>query len=166
MWLSSSIAAVALLGLTGLRHLSVLGPRLVPWSVLLFAAGLLVAARVGHELGLWERLAGVVGQGEGFGDLLRVAGAGALGADLVNNLPAYLAFEPVAGSPVRLVALLIGVNAGALITPWVSLATMLWPARLGVLGAPIPWRRYILLGAVAAPLTVVAATAALTLLAG
>lgn len=82
--------------------------------MLLFAAGLLVAAGVGHEIGPAERLAGVVGQGEGFADLLRMAGAGALGANLVNTLLAHLAFEPTAGSPVRLVALLTGVNAGAL----------------------------------------------------
>src|SRR5699024_7769468 len=112
------------------------------------------------------RLAGALGEGEGVVDLLQVAGAGALGANLINNLPAYLAFEPAAGSPVRLVALLIGVNAGALVTPWASLATMLWHARLGVLGAPIPWRRYILLGVVSAPVTVVAATVALALAAG
>lgn len=163
VWLSSSVAAVVLLGLTARRRVEVLSLRLVPWPVLVFAAGLLVAAGVGHELGLGEHLAALTGRGEGFADLLRVAGLGALGANLVNNLPAYLAFEPAAGGPVRLVALLIGVNAGALITPWASLATMLWHARLGVLGAPIPWRRYMLLGAVAAPVTVVAATAALAL---
>lgn len=166
VWLSSSIAAVVLLGLTAARRPAVLGLRLVPWPVLVFAAGLLVAASIGHELGLGERLAGALGEGEGVVDLLQVAGAGALGANLINNLPAYLAFEPAAGSPVRLVALLIGVNAGALVTPWASLATMLWHARLGVLGAPIPWRRYILLGVVAAPVTVVAATVALALAAG
>lgn len=51
-------------------------------------------------------------------------------ANVVNNLPAYLALEPVAdGSPARLMALLVGVNAGSIVTVWGSLATLLWRDR-------------------------------------
>jgi hypothetical protein len=61
----------------------------------------------------------------------RAAAAGAVLSNLVNNLPAYLAGEaalqlqghqPVFG-------LLIGVNVGPVVTPWVSLATLLWMER-------------------------------------
>ena len=93
--------------------------------------------------------------------LLRLAGAGLLGANAIDNLPAYLALEPVASTPVRMVALLIGVNAGPLITPWASLATLLWHERLSSLGVEISWRRYLLLGLIVAPVTVVLATLAL-----
>ena len=62
----------------------------------------------------------------------------------------------------RLAALLIGVNAGALITPWVSLATLLWHSRLHSLGIGVRWSRYVLLGPIVAPLTVVLATIALS----
>ena len=34
--------------------------------------------------------------------------------------------EPLVGDPRGLVGLLVGVNAGALLTPWGSLATILW----------------------------------------
>jgi Na+/H+ antiporter NhaD/arsenite permease-like protein len=88
------------------------------------------------------------------------------GANAINNLPAYLALEPIAGSPARIAALLIGVNAGPLITPWASLATLLWHSRLHSLGVDVPWTRYALLGLVVAPLTVVAATTVLALTLG
>jgi arsenical pump membrane protein len=67
---------------------------------------------------------------------------------------------------VRLVALLIGVNAGPLITPWASLATLLWHQRLTALGVTISWRQYALLGAVAVVPTVGGAVLALALAQG
>lgn len=81
----------------------------------------------------------------------------------MNNLPAYLALEPVADSPVRLAALLIGVGAGPLVTPWASLATLLWHERLRAVGVEVPWGRYVLAGLVAAPLIVAAAVVPLAL---
>ncbi len=69
-----------------------------------------------HANGLTALLAGVAGTGESLPALLQLAGLGAGAANAVNNLPAYLALEPVAGSPARLAALLIGVNLGPLVT--------------------------------------------------
>ncbi|MBD3946172.1 hypothetical protein [Nocardioides ganghwensis] len=44
--------------------------------------------------------------------------------------PASLLVEPAAADDVRhLVAALVGVNASALVTPWASLATLLWLQR-------------------------------------
>ena len=82
------------------------------------------------------------------------------GAGAVNP---YLALETVADSPRRMAALLVGVNAGPLITPWASLATLLWHQRLAGVGVDVPWRRYVLLGLVAAPLTVALAVVPLAL---
>ena len=96
-----------------------------------------------------------------FDDYANLPSLGAQGP--IDNLPAYLAFEQVADSPARIAALLIGVNAGPLVTPWASLAVLLWHDRLHALGVEFSWRRYMLLGLVAAPLTVVAATVALWL---
>ena len=60
----------------------------------------------------------------------RMVGVTALGANGVDNLPAYLTLEPVADdSAPRSVMLLMGVNVGLLITPWTSLATLLWHER-------------------------------------
>ena len=62
--------------------------------------------------------------------LLRTAFVGAAASNLVNNLPAYVALEPVAASsPDRLLSLLIGTNLGPLVTLWGSLATLLWRDR-------------------------------------
>ena len=92
-------------------------------------------------------LAELAGSGESPAALLRLSLSGMLGANAVDNLPAYLALEPVAGaSPARLAALLIGVNAGPLITPWASLATLLWHSRLKALGVELRWTRYLVLG--------------------
>ncbi|HEY8281599.1 MAG TPA: arsenic transporter, partial [Leifsonia sp.] len=44
-----------------------------------------------------------------------------------------------------------------------SLATLLWHQRLSALDVDIRWHRYILLGAVVAPVTVVLATLAFAL---
>ena len=111
----------------------------------------------------------LAGSGESPGALLRLSLSGMLGANAVDNLPAYLALEPVASgaagaSPLRLAALLIGVNAGPLGTPWASLATLLWHSRLTALGVELRWSRYLLLGLVVAPVTVVAATLGLAVL--
>ena len=133
---------------------------------MLLASGLFLVVEAGHSIGMTAALASVAGEGHGFVELLRLAGVGAASSNLVNNLPAYLALEPVAGDPLRLAALLIGVNAGPLITPWASLATLLWHQRLVSLGVTISWWRYAALGMIVVPLTVVAAVAALSLTGG
>lgn len=131
---------------------------LVPWPTLVLVSGLFVVFEAAHGAGLGAWLARVAGDGEGTADLLRVAATGMLGANLVDNLPAYLALEPVTGSPARLVALLVGVNAGPLVTPWASLATLLWHDRLTRLGVSVRWGGYMALGLLVAPLTVLLAT--------
>ena len=163
VWMPALGAAVVLVIVFLARRRSVLRFGLLPWQLMLLAGGLFLVVEAAHSLGLGEVLAAVSGTGHSPLDLLRLAGAGAVGANAIDNLPAYLALEPVAGDPVRLAALLIGVNAGPLITPWASLATLLWHERLTALDVQISWRRYMLLGLLAAPLTVVLATLGLAL---
>ncbi|WP_349899867.1 SLC13 family permease [Parafrigoribacterium soli] len=161
VWMPA-LAAAALLGaFFAARRPRVLRFSLVPWQLLLLASGLFIVVEAAHSLGLAAVLAAVSGTGDTPLELLRLSASGALGSNLVNNLPAYLALEPVAGDPLRIAALLIGVNAGPLITPWASLATLLWHDRLKSLGVEISWGRYVLLGLIAAPLTVAASTLAL-----
>ena len=90
-----------------------------------------------------------------------VAAAGAATANAVNNIPAYLLLEPAAGDAASAMALLVGVNAGSVVTPWASLATLLWADQLRRAGADVPWRRFVAWGAVLAPVAVAAATDAL-----
>ncbi|WP_423918268.1 SLC13 family permease [Frigoribacterium sp. 2-23] len=146
VWIPASIAAVVLLVVTAFRKRDVLRFGLVPWGTIVFALGLFVVVEAAHSLGLATLLGAAVGSGESLPDLLRLAAGSAAAANVANNLPAYLALEPVAGSPLRLVAVLIGVNIGCLVTPWASLATLLWHARLSSMGVSVPWGRFMLAG--------------------
>jgi arsenical pump membrane protein len=163
VWIPSSIAAVVLTVLFAIRRRRALRFALLPWQIVLLAAGLFLVVQAGHSLGLAALLETAAGRGDDAASLLRLAGSGAVGSNLANNLPAYLALEPVAGSPTRLAALLIGTNAGPLVTPWASLATLLWHQRLVALGVEISWWRFAALGLVVVPLTLVPAALALTL---
>jgi arsenical pump membrane protein len=162
-WMPAA-AAAAVLGAFFLRR----APRavrfdLVPWSLIVFAVGLFAVVGAATALGAGALASALAGPG---GDLLalwRLAGAGALSANGLNNLPAFLALEATAETTPRLGALLVGVNVGPLITPWASLATLLWHARLRSLGVSVRWRSFILLGCVIAPLSVAAAVVPLAL---
>jgi arsenical pump membrane protein len=161
VWIPA-VAAAAVLGVVfALRRPRVLKVSLVPWSLLLFASGLFLVMETTRHLGASVLVGQLAGQGNGFLDLLRLAATGAVGSNVLNNLPAYLLAEPVAQTPQRMAALLIGVNAGPLITPWASLATLLWHDRLVRMNVLITWRGYALFGLIVAPLTVLAAVAAL-----
>jgi Na+/H+ antiporter NhaD and related arsenite permeases len=161
VWIPACVAAVVLAAAFLARRRSALRWQLVPWQIVVFASGLFLVVEAAHAVGLTTVLVDVAGSGEDPGALLHLAFAGLVGANAIDNLPAYLALEPVAGSPVRLAALLVGVNAGPLITPWASLAVLLWHRRLVALGVELRWSRYVLLGIVVAPVTVALATLAL-----
>ncbi|RIJ51726.1 arsenic transporter [Clavibacter lycopersici] len=154
VWIPALAAAVVLAILTAVRRPRVLRLGLLPWQLVVFASGLFIVMEAAQSLGLTAVMAAVSGQGQDAAALFRLAGVATLSANAIDNLPAYLALEPVPGSPERLVAILVGVNAGPLITPWASLATLLWHERLVSMGVHIRWSRYVLLGLVVAPLTV------------
>ena len=162
-WIPATAAAVVLVVVFAWRSPRALTPRLVPWSLLVFAAGLFAAIAALEAAGSAAVVAALAGAADSPAGLWRLAGVGMLSANLLDNLPAYLLLEPVAHSPERLAAPLIGVNAGPLITPWASLATLLWHARLRADGVEVPWRRFILWGLVAAPLVVASAVLPLAL---
>lgn len=161
VWMPAVGAAIVLGAVFLVRRRGVLRLALLPWQLIVLASGLFLFIEALHAVGLGTVLAVVSGEGESPLALLRLALTGMVGANAIDNLPAYLALEPSASTPLRLAALLIGVNAGPLITPWASLATLLWHQRLTSMGVEIRWRRYVVLGAVVAPLTVVLSTFAL-----
>ncbi|WP_238707103.1 SLC13 family permease [Microbacterium lushaniae] len=155
-----ALAAAAVLGAAFLwRAPRAIRPTVVPWSLLLFAGGLFVVVGAAEQLGLGVLTAALVGHES----VWQVAGAGLVAANAVNNLPAFLALESAAGGGERLAALLVGVNAGPLLTPWASLATLLWFGRLKAMGVEVRWTRFVVLGLVVAPLTVAAAVLPLAL---
>lgn len=154
-------AAAVLLAVFLRRRPSVLRWSMVPWRPLMLTVGLFMLMEALHAHGLTILLAGIAGAGDTLPALLQLAAVGAGAANAANNLPAYLALEPMAGSPARLAALLIGVNLGPLVTPWASLATLLWHERLRVLNVPIRWGGFAAAGLVAVTLTVPLAVLAL-----
>lgn len=156
-WLTGVVAAVAMWFAVGTNGRKAGAASLIPWHALLLAATLSAAAVLALHV---DAVAAAVGLLDG-AHPGAIAPAGALAANGINNLPAFLALEPAAGGQDGVMALLIGVNAGPLVTPWASLATLLWADQLKRAGAAVPWRHFILWGLALAPVAVTAATAAL-----
>lgn len=163
-WISSTVAASALLIFGAFLSPTVISSRLVPWSSLLLAAGLSTASTLGKILGgahLGHALLG--GAEDSAAGLVILAGAGAVTSNLINNIPAFLTLETAVTTTTGYLALLIGVNAGPIVTPWASLATLLWHNQLLRAGVVIRWRTYVMAGIVLAPIAVLLPTGALIL---
>lgn len=160
-WIPTSVAAVAMVALFAWRRPGALRPGILPIPLMLFASGLFLVVETAQARDMNALLAALAGGGDHLTSLLSVAALGAVGANTLNNLPAYLLLEPLGGSLLRLGALLIGVNAAPLVAPWGSLATLLWHQRLESMKVGMPWRTFVLLGLLVAPLTLVLSTLAL-----
>lgn len=133
------------------RRRQLLHLKLVPWRLVSGVTVLFGIVQFGHQHGLADALAGLAGPDT---RLLPMAVTSAVAANLVNNLPAYLALEPLAGTPERMAALLVGVNVGPLILPWGSLATLLWASRCRTAGVRVRWYGFVLRGLVLVPLLI------------
>lgn len=135
----SAIAAAVLVGTVLVRDRSLLRRVSVPWLLVIGVSVLFVVVDVALAQGLREVLASFVGTGTDGGALVRVGAVSAVSANVVNNLPAYVALEAVtADAPARLMAVLIGVNVGPLVTVWASLATLLWRQRCRAARLTVP----------------------------
>jgi arsenical pump membrane protein len=134
-------------------------------AFLVFVAclGIVVAAAGAH--GLTSVVASALPTGTSLPDLLAVAGISAVLANLVNNLPATLIVVGVvvAGAPGVVLAMLIGVNVGPNLTYVGSLATLLWRRIIHAHDEQVDIARFLELGALTVPATLVAATSALWL---
>ena len=107
------------------------GPRdvakTVPWQILFFVIGLFLVVAAALDAGLGQQVANVMASlnGTEFSSFLGSTAVATALANLVNNLPAFLIISPdVIGS--QMSAVLVGVNAGPMLTPIGSLATVLW----------------------------------------
>lgn len=128
---------------------------LIPWSSLVFVTALSAVAAIAHHAGALDVLArAVASRQDSVGGLLAIAGLGASSSNLINNIPAFLALEHGADTPHGMLALLVGVNAGPIIAPWASLATLLWHDQLRRAGAAVSWGSFIAAGCVLAPIAV------------
>ena len=162
--IAASVAALVLAGACLIRNRPLLRAVKIPWLIVLGVSGLFIVVDIALAHGLRDLLASWVGTGTASADLLRVSAVGAGTSNAVDNLPAYLALESVTDNdPRRLMALLIGVNVGPLVTIWASLATILWRERCRRAGVTISAWRFAWQGAVCAVAATIAAVLALKL---
>ena len=146
---ASGIAAAVVVAAFAVRDRSALRWSLIPWRLPVLVAGLFLVMQALSLHVLGPLTSALIGPSGGTAGVFRAAATGAGLANLVNNLPAYVAGEaavPVANHA-QLLGLLIGVNVGPLGTPWASLATLLWYERCTAAGLAVPVRRLIVTGA-------------------
>ncbi|MBO0843381.1 MAG: hypothetical protein J2O46_09360, partial [Nocardioides sp.] len=136
---------------------------LLPWRLLVLVVGLFLVVDTLGRLGVSDAMAAAIGTDSGAAGVGRAAAVGGVLANLLNNLPVYLAGEAVVphAHTDQLLGLLIGVNVGPIVLPWGTLATLIWAERCHAAGVGISWRRFALTGLVTAVVATVAATAAL-----
>nr|WSW69780.1 SLC13 family permease [Streptomyces sp. NBC_00995] len=165
LWAASLVAMTVVVAAYAARRRDELRLSLVPWRLLVLVPGMFLVVETVGAHGLHELLVRALGDDDGFVGMLRSAGVGAGLSNVLNNLPAYVAGEAVvpAENHHQLLALLIGVNAGSVVTPWGSLATLLWFERCRWQGTRIDVRRFVLTGLVLSVTAVAAATCALAL---
>jgi arsenical pump membrane protein len=165
LWVASGVCAAVVVGAFAVRQRAELRWGLIPIRLLLFVTGLFLVIEAISEHGLATAMHALMGDGGGTATLYRAAGTGAALSNLVNNLPAYLAGEAVVplGHADQLLALLIGTNVGPVITPWASLATLLWYERCHAQGVDVPIRKFMLTGAGLAVCALAATVAALAI---
>ncbi len=130
---------------------------------LVFVLALGVIVQAAADNGLESAVRAVLPAGGSLPDLLAIAAASALLANLVNNLPATLMLIPVAaaGGHGPILAMLIGVNVGPNLTYAGSLATLLWRRVLHREDADVELGEFLRLGALTVPAALVAATVVL-----
>lgn len=163
--IASTICAALLAVAFAVRMRDRLRWSLLPWRLLIFVTGLFLVVQTIGAHGLDAVMRALIGPDGGAAGVFRAAGTGAGAANLVNNLPSYLAGEAVVpvANHTQLLGLLIGTNVGPLVTPWASLATLLCYERARTESVPIPLRKFVLTGLVTAVGTLLAAIGALVL---
>jgi arsenical pump membrane protein len=144
------------------RHLTW---SLLPWRLLVFVTGLFLVVDTVSRHGLSDWMTALIGTDAGAEGTVRAGVTGGVLSNVLNNLPVYVAGEAVVpvSNQTQLLGLLVGTNVGPLITPWASLATLLWAERCRAGGVEIPWGRFLWTGAVTATLTLAASVGALLL---
>ncbi|HEV7626001.1 MAG TPA: SLC13 family permease [Streptomyces sp.] len=163
LWTASLAAALVVVAAFAVRRRKELRLSLVPWRLLVLVPGMLLCVEALNVNGLHGLLTAAIGSDGGLPGMLRSSAVGAGLSNVLNNLPVYVAGEGAvpAGNHNQLLALLIGTNVGSLITPWASLATLLWFERCRGHGVRIPLGRFVCTGLVLSATATLTATATL-----
>lgn len=158
--LAASVAAIACVAVIAVRRRGALAEIEVPWRSLAITSALFVTVAIVHGFGVLRPALGSLEDAPAW----TLTALGAIIANGVNNLPAYLALEPAThGQMHRVLALLVGVNVASGITWWGSVATLLWRDRLRRAGVRISWATHVRLTGLATLITTLAAVAELDL---
>jgi arsenical pump membrane protein len=161
-WTTGTCAAAVLIGFA-VRDRGSLHWGLIPVRLLGFVAGLFLVMQTIGRLGLDDILATIMSADPGAAGTVRAAATGAGLANLINNLPAYVAAEAAVlpANHTQLLGLLLGTNIGPIVIPWASLATLLWYERCRAQKVTVSWPTFILTGTVTAVVALSSAVAAL-----
>lgn len=160
----AALAAALLLGVPRLLRgqeppLRILRELHLGFCLFVLSLGIIVEAAARH--GLADLVDSLLPSGDGLLALLGIAAIAAVLSNAVNNIPATLILVPLlAGSPLHLLAMLVGVNIGPNATYVGSLATLLWRKRLPPALRPSA-REFHALGAVGTPVVLGATVVAL-----
>lgn len=155
----AGVLAVAFL----IRDRSAFSWGMIPLRLLALVTGLFLVVQTIDRYGPGRVLATAVGADAGVEGVARAAALGAVLSNAINNLPAYVVGEAVVTNSDQLLGLLIATNVSPLVTPWASLAIIIWYERCRSAGVRVAWGRFVATGAVTAAVTLVAAEAALLL---
>jgi arsenical pump membrane protein len=155
-WPISSIALPIALAMLAFGHLRKLRPAseviaAAPWSILFYALGMFVVISAAMHTPLFGALVSRLLQFAAAQPATAILGVGGLLALLaagLNNLPAaligVLSFQLMAATPdFAVYAAMLGVNIGPKLTPYGSLATLIWLGILAKRGIHISWAEYI-----------------------
>lgn len=151
--LVAGTAALAMLALTHARRLRSAPVMLgaAPWSILIYALGMFVvitAAFNAHALDFIIQPVRASAMGAGDTGVLTAGSILALLSASVNNLPATLIgtltlHTTIHPAHIAIYAMLLGVDIGPKLTPFGSLATLLWLGILQRHGIRISWGGYL-----------------------
>ncbi|GAA1824963.1 ArsB/NhaD family transporter [Actinomadura chokoriensis] len=163
--IAATAAAAVAVAAFAVRDRSALRPGLVPWQLLVFVTGLFLVVPTLERFGLDDAMRAFVGHDGDAAGAFRAAFSGAGLSNVLNNLPAYVAGESAvpASNRDQLLSLLIGTNVGPVITPWGSLATLLWFEWCRRWDVRVPMRTFVLTGTVLAVAGCAASVGALLL---
>jgi arsenical pump membrane protein len=154
-WALAAIVLAPVVAVVLVRRPALLRPSLVPWRLVLLVEGLFLAVTaLVRQPAAADWLRHLLGSGHGVLGVWRTAGVAAAGSNLVDNLPTYLGLDGVLPHHAhqQLLAVLLGTNAGSLLTLWGSLATLLWRERCRSRGLEVRARDLLRVGALGVPL--------------
>jgi arsenical pump membrane protein len=140
----------------------------VSWEVLVLVAGLFVVVRAAEEAGLDELARdayAAIASGNDLSQILAVTSIGALGSNVLGNLPTTFvtldALRPLisegALGPFAVYATVIGTSIGPNLTVVGSVATLIWLPIVRRKGVEVRAKDYLKLGAISTPPILLAA---------